>query len=206
MRALLDVGNLCVLLGIVALGVACWVPSWSAARVARVENRALEVAEELLALVRAERSVTSGDSAPPEDREASLAALRAACLRRGQPNGDLPALESTDASLPATFGNRHYLFRVQPRAMPDGVAEPGDGARVLEVFAWPRNLLPPGRSVFCLGEDGKRAYTRNLIANFAGLDHAPPPDAALPRSESVDPANGSYRAANDERWLPLLGS
>ena len=200
MRSILDVGNLSVLLGLVTLGISCCVPSWSAARVARVENRALEVAEEVLALVRRDGIDPLHD---PARRDAWLATLRAGCEHRDQPLGDLPDFERGAPEANPTLGNRHYLFRVLARPTANDSAAPNDGAQVLEVFAWPRNLLPPGRSVFCLGEDGHRAFTRNLIASFAGLDAPPPPGAALPRTDEVDPETGSYRSADDERWLLL---
>ncbi len=197
MRLFSDFGNLCVLLGLIALVMACFLPGWAAERVARVENRALVVAEEILALTRSDGSPAALTSA---QLEAWTMAIRQACARRGHPDSDLPGRVDGAESGPVTLGNRHYLFRVQQRPPPPDQLEDVRNPLVLEVFAWPRTLQPPGRTVFCLGDDGLRVYTRNLIANFAGLGNAPGPGAAMMRSEG---GQGSYRSANDERWLTM---
>jgi hypothetical protein len=126
--------------------------------------------------------------------------LRRRCAEIGHPESDLPEPAGVDAGYP-TFGTRHYLFRVARRPpAPDAEALP-PRSRPLEVYAWPRTMLPPGRTVFFLPSDGRGAFTRNLAAAYAGFDRAPPSTAALPRETVTD--SRAYRSADDERWIFL---
>lgn len=202
MRKLLDVGNALVLLGLVALVVSSFMPMLSGQRVARVENRALEVAQSmLLTLPDGEQLGTWGES----DWAKWIEVLRAECASRGQPASDLPAPMGTSSEVP-TLGNRHYLFRILRRPPPATELEPVEPLpSVFEVFAWPRSLSPPGRSVFCLARDQSPVYTRNLIATYNGLDAAPSPGAAVPRPDSENPeVDSSYRSVDGERWIRFV--
>ncbi|MGE0141878.1 MAG: hypothetical protein AB7I19_01450 [Planctomycetota bacterium] len=194
-----DLGNSIVLALSVTLGVACFLPSITGRRVARVENRALEVAIEMRRLL--PKSPTL-DDLNDGDLTAWTERLRANCRSADQPQSDLPQLLERVPGQSPTFANRHYLFRVALR--PSEPAAPGQ-PRVegqTEVYAWPKTLQPPGRSVFCITRDGVRVYTRNLIATYAGLDRAPSPGAATQRAESGSPkADRSYRSPDGERWI-----
>jgi hypothetical protein len=200
MRRNLNLGNILVALGLVGLGLSFFAPSWSAERVARVESRAERTSELLLDALRA------GGAALLADPTGLLADLRERCLAAGLPGSDLPELEQLGAGQQPVFGNRHYLFRAVPRASPaeDPEAAPGP----LEVYGWPRTLLPPGRTTFYFPIDGPPAFTRNLSAGFEGLRRMPAPGAGLPAGSELPQQAGAeprrpYRSRSDERWLPL---
>ena len=196
-----NLANLLVFAGLIGLGVTFFEPHLSARRVARVESRALEVAQALSAAVVEFEPL---DLVSPADRDVLLQSLRARCSSLGHPASDLPE-SIPDASWP-TFGNRHYLFRVVRAPVP--VPRPRDwdpeARRPLEVYAWPRSLLPPGRSAFYFPAAGRPAYSRNLAAEYRGVDRAPPPGAGQPASaEDLRSDQLSYRSRDDERWLLL---
>lgn len=192
MRIGWNLGNALVGLGLVGLGVTLSMPGWSADRVARVESRAEQACRVLATMVE------DGRFGPGLAPSAFTEEFRTRCSAAGQPDSDLPELIAEE---PLTFGSRHYLFRVVAREQP-GRAE-GESAP-LEVFAWPRTLLPPGRTTFCFPLDGDPVFTRNLAAGFEGLDRGPRAGAALARGEAEPRRDGApYRAANDERWLFL---
>lgn len=190
----LNLGNVLVLLGIAGLVTTFFVPSWSASRVARVEQRAQETAEVLH-----EIAASIGTADPTAELPAIADRLRARCSEIGQPDSDLPELEP-DAGPTATFGNRHYLFRIVRRPPPPGAEPEAAEEQPLEVYAWPRTTLPPGKTVFYFPVEGRAAFTRNLSAGYAGLSRAPPPGAGVPRDE---PDEDSYRSRDDERWILL---
>ncbi|MFO1051976.1 MAG: hypothetical protein U1F36_07160 [Planctomycetota bacterium] len=201
MPRLPDLGNTLLLLGLVAVGLSGVLPIWNGERVARVESRAVEVAEELHALCPAPQDFAALDAA---EWHSLAEQLRARCTGRGQPDSDLPELLDS-AEGPRTFGNRHYLFRILPRPRPLSHLQAEDANPApLDVYAWPRTLLPPGRSVFCVTQEGLRNFTRNLVSNYAGLDHGPPAGAAEPRTDTEDPTHSidnSYRSVTGERWI-----
>ncbi|MDA0373537.1 MAG: hypothetical protein O2865_07105 [Planctomycetota bacterium] len=192
MRIGWNLGNALVGLGLVGLGVTLSMPGWSADRVARVESRA-EQACRVLATMVADSQRTLPIAPPAFTDE-----FQAQCRAAGQPESDLPELIAED---PLTFGSRHYLFRVVARELPTRAE--GESAP-LEVFAWPRTVLPPGRTTFCFPLDGDPVFTRNLAAGYEGLERGPRPGAALARGEEQPRRDGvPYRASNDERWLFL---
>ncbi|MGA0059857.1 MAG: hypothetical protein ACO3RU_09750 [Planctomycetota bacterium] len=192
MRIGWNLGNALVGLGLLGLGATLSMPGWSADRVARAESRAEQTCRILAAL--AARPGTTDE----QDAGAFAEEAKTRCRAAGQPDSDLPELVS---AAPLTLGSRHYLFRIAPRTPPTelaGVEAP------LEVFGWPRTLLPPGRTSFCFPLDGDPVFTRNLSAGYEGLDRGPRPGAALARGATGPQTDGRpYRAANDERWLFL---
>lgn len=192
MRIGWNLGNALVGLGLIGLGVTLSMPGWSADRVARVESRAEEACRILATLVAESQGTSQLAQAALSDE------FRNRCRAVGQPDSDLPELVAED---PVTFGSRHYLFRVVARDLPTKAEE---GEAPLEVFAWPRTLLPPGRTAFCFPLDGDAVFTRNLAAGYEGLERAPRAGAALARGENAPRRDGvPYRASNDERWLFL---
>ena len=196
-----NLANILFVVGLLVLVLTFLVPSWSARRVARVETRALVVARALLeaALVRHEVDLADQSLA-----DQLAGPLRAACLALEQPDSDLPApVPHAGTDLPGPlFGNRHYLFLLtrepQPSRPPAGF-DP-KARRPLEVYAWPRTLLPPGRSTFFVPEVGRAAFTRNLSISYKGLDKIPAPGIGRPREPARQNAR-SYRARDDERWI-----
>ncbi len=197
-----NLANVLIVVGLVGLAATFFEPHLSARRVARVESRALEVAQALSSVAVEFQPL---DLTSPADRALLLESLRSRCSSLGQPTSDLPELVGDDRW--PTFGNKHYLFRVVrapvPATRPDDWNP--DTPQPLEVYAWPRSLLPPGRSAFYFPESGPPAYTRNLAADYNGIDHAPPPGAGQPATgEEPAPDGGSYRSRDqDERWLLL---
>lgn len=192
MRIGWNLGNALVGIGLIGLAVTLSMPGWSAERVARIETRA-EQSCRVLAAMLAEGGATLATDAQELADEFSRR-----CRAAGQPESDLPELVSAE---PLTFGSRHYLFRAAPRIAPTDVPET---EAPVEVFGWPRTLLPPGRTTFCFPLDGQPVFTRNLSAGFEGLERGPRPGAALARGEDAPRTDGQpYRAANDERWLFL---
>ncbi len=203
-----NVANTLVVVGLATLGATFLLPSWTAQRVARVEDRAFQVTETLLDVAVLHVPLDLSD---PDAVAQSLAAeLRRRCAALGQPDGDLPE-PILGQPLP-TFGNKHYLFRIARQ--PEPVRRPDDWdplrRRPLEVYGWPRTLLPPGRTVFMAPELGAIAYTRNLGAEYAGLGENPPRGGSgVPRGDSTEAeSRGAYRAAvpgsaKDERWIVL---
>jgi len=195
MRIGWNLGNALVGLGLIGLAVTLSMPGWSAERVARIETRAEQSCRILAAMV---AEGEPGIASPPQEFAEEFSRR---CRDAGQPEGDVPELVAPE---PLTFGSRHYLFRIAPRGTP---TENPELEPPLEVFGWPRTLLPPGRTTFCFPLDGKPVFTRNLSAGFEGLDRGPRPGDALARGEENPRTDGQpYRAANDERWLFLTPS
>jgi hypothetical protein len=199
MKRPFNLANLLVVLGLGVLVASFFVPSWTARRVARVEDRARDVAQ---ALLETARRLAPMDLADPEQRQRLTESLREACRERGQPASDLP--ESIPDQAAPTFGNRHYLFRLlrEPAPQPAPPDFDPDARRPFEVYAWPRTLAPPGRSTFFLPERGRPAYTRNMTVGYRDLDRAPNPGDGQPR-EATHEHQLSYRSRSDERWLFL---
>jgi hypothetical protein len=197
-----NLANTLFIVGLLLLVLTFLVPSWAARRVARVETRAVVVARALLeaALVRHEVDLDDDERLADELTDP----LRAACRALRQLDSDLPTrVRHAGLDLPGpVFGNRHYLFlltREPPPTRPPPGYDP-EARRPLEVYAWPRTLLPPGRSTFFVPEVGRAAFTRNLSIGYKGLDKFPPAGVGRPR-DPVRPGARSYRARDDERWI-----
>ena len=191
--------NLLAIAGLVGLGAMFYLPFGTGQRVARVEQRAAEVTFELL---RTGLELAPIDLESAADRERVLERLRERCHTRGHPDTDLP--ETIDGAPGMVFGNRHYLFQLVRTPPPTRLPANWDPAarRPLEAHGWPRRLLPPGRTMFYVPEEGRAAYTRNLGDGHAGLEDPPPPGVATPRQSLAELADEpAYRARSDERWL-----
>ena len=100
------------------------------------------------------------------------------------------------------FADKHNFYMVA-RTPPDATSAPESTRLPLEVYAWPRRLLGGGRTAFFFSSDGVAAYSRNLVARYAGVEVAPRPGAARPQRPT--PPDRPYRGRDQERWIPLPG-
>lgn len=199
MASTFNLGNLLVGIGLIGLGGTFFLPTWSADRVVRVEGRAEALARALLA---GAAGMEPLDLADPQQIAKLAADLALRYQSFGFPESDLPELVAGPPPT-ATFQSRHYLLRVVRQPAEAGVDPLADTVRPLAVYAWPRSVLPPGRTVFFMPADGIAAYSRNLAADYAGLDHAPPPGAALPADPAEAQHQATYRSRDNEHWIKL---
>jgi hypothetical protein len=208
-----NLGNWLLGAGAVALVASFWIPFAAANRTARVEERAGDVAELLLLEASAMQPL---DLADPWQRAVLLARLVRACSCGGVFAADL-ALETPpqDAGNVLWLRNKHYLFQL-------GLA-PGDPHRPpaagtippCEVLAWPADGSCPGHAAFYAAEGTDAAYTRNLQADYQGIEppawsegkpvsqRRPQPAAGLRREFGQEAERAGYRGLDDERWLVL---
>jgi hypothetical protein len=198
-RTRLNPGNVLFVAGLALLGFMLAVPAATARRVARIEMRAEETARLLLA---AALQLEPLDLTAPESAPKLAAGLRAACAAAGQPDSALPDLAAAPGRGRVLFETKHYLFLLGRVPNEAPVAEPAP----LEVIAWPLDELSSGHAAFTFPADGAPAYSRNLVANYAGLRNAPEPGRTRPRAPPA-PHRGqmTYRGFDDERWILLAG-
>lgn len=190
--------DILLVLGLVGLIAAVALPGFQGRRAARIEDRADAAARVLLKLAYARTPLDLEDESLHAELED---ALQAACRELGHPPAKVPTLVA-DQDEP-TFETEHYFYRVTRRPEEPGAVVQGDipTRQPIEVYAWPRTLYPPGRTIFFYPEVGPPAFTRNLFGRRQGLDRAPIPGSGE-RRNNYD-RRGGYRSADDERWLPL---
>ncbi len=199
-----NLGNVLVVLVLVALGVSFWVPYGTAARTARVEGRAGEIAALLLEESSAMQPLDLDDQHQRSVLQSrTLRACRALGIR-GSSFVD-PQVPQEGLGWPAfLFLGRHYAYQVT--LTPQDQLQGAELAQV-EVYAWPRTPISPAHTVFFFSETSEPAFTRNLAAGYAGPDRAPIPGRGRRRSDDPDDRPDWYRGYDRERWLrfPKLG-
>ena len=185
------------LIGLLLLAVSIWVPFQTAARTARTEQRADQIATLLLEVVR-----DFGGELDAATVEIMLARFHRLARRDGVYVTDLELVEPPLPDTVLLLQNKHYAFQVAV-SPPDPRATVGAGALpALEVVAWPLTAVGPGHSVFFHPDNAPRAYTRNLAAGYAGLlQRRPTPGKGHRRSTQTMETAGSYRGFDDERWI-----
>ena len=190
--------DILLVLGLVGLIAAVALPGFQGRRAARIEERADEAARALLQIAYERTPLDLEDAALHTELEE---ALQQVCKELGHPPAKVPTL--VDDQDEPTFETEHYFYRVTRQPEAPGALAQGDipTRRPLEVYAWPRTLYPPGRTIFFYPEVGPPAFTRNLFGRLQGLDRAPEPGSGE-RKNDYD-RRGGYRSSNDERWLPL---
>lgn len=187
--------NLYVAIGLLLLFGSLWVPWLTALRTARVERRADELAELLL-----EVAEPFAPPLEPATREYLLARLLVLATCRGVLVTDLEEVDPPSPGASWTLQNKHYLFSLQPSPPEPNLLVGRDTVPAFEVVAWPREQIGPGHCAFFHPDGAPRAFTRNLGADYHGLQQAPKPGASHRLARSIDhPA--TYRGADDERWL-----
>ncbi|MEO0480693.1 MAG: hypothetical protein AAF196_14535 [Planctomycetota bacterium] len=188
-----------LLLGIVALGVALAWPWVQGHRGARIEDRASDIAHVLLQEAFQRTPIDLSDRDLHRELEE---ALRAGCASLGHPQSKLPT--RIEGAEEPTFETEHYLYRLT-RLPEDFQAAPIQddlpSRQPLEVYAWPKSLFPPGRTIFFYPEDDAPAFTRNLARRRYGLDRLPLPGSG--RQINPPDSRGGYRSQDDERWIPM---
>jgi hypothetical protein len=183
--------------GLALIAASLWLPWFTAARTARVEQRADRLAELLLCAAEALLvPPVAGDVEHVLARFLALAAADGAFL------GDLERVEPPFPDSLLVLTNKHYALQLAA-SPPPATATPGsDTVPALEVLAWPLSALGPGHSVFFHAENAPRAYTRNLSSRIVGLGNTrPQPGSAQPRETGTSRSALAYRSANDDRWV-----
>lgn len=182
--------------GLALLAVSMYVPVFTGARTARLEQRADTIAT-LLLLATLDRPL----GIDAEDLPNVLARFYALAARDGAFVSDL---EQVDPPLPdtlLTLQSKHYAYHlaVSPPEVP---STRRDATVAYEVIAWPLSAIGPARSVFFVPDDALRAYTRNLSIGFDGLDgDRPLPGRCHRRSGTLFDEQRTYRSRDDERWI-----
>ncbi|MHC4513753.1 MAG: hypothetical protein ACYS5W_08640 [Planctomycetota bacterium] len=212
-----NIGNVLVVVGVVALGLSFWLPRATAARMHRVEEQA-----ELYA----RRLCEEAQAMPRLDFENPQA--QGKLLERI--GGDRLKLEDTPGQLSGKaflFSSKHYYFMVTrtpqdqhgaetpPAVVPDLEPAPGIGWRwpwrfaetekplPFEVYAWPATLIGPGVAVFFHPSDAEPAFCRNLDHTYHGLRRHPLPGKGRKQFEGRIRRGMLkwYRGFDDARWL-----
>jgi len=194
-RRAFDPANLYVAIGLLLLLGSLFVPWLTAQRTTRVERRADDLAALLLEV--------ADSLAPPLDaatREFLLARLLALATSRGVLVSDLEEVDPPSPGAEWTLQNKHYLFALQSSPPEPNLLVGRDTVPALEVVAWPRDRLGPGHCAFFHPADAPRAFTRNLVADYHGVDGGPRPGQSHRFMRSIDHP-GTYRGGDDERWL-----
>lgn len=189
--------------GILALlAVSFWVPTATARRTARLEERADQVADVLLRAAVAQQPLHLDQA---HDRDTLHARALRAAVAAGVMVDDLELLPA-DAAAPARvcWASKHYLFQLA--ATPVTGRETGIAGALwpaLEVIAWPREKPGPAHSVFCRSELAEPAFSRNLQRDYRSLDELtrPLPGAARRRTDAMLDNPWAYRGEDDERWI-----
>jgi len=195
--AKLNVANIIVGVGFVALGATFAWPYMTAGRVARVENWAETITAKLLdAAVENPWQDDAGDRASwAKELITSVGGAEAARLRVVEPPANA---EPTGGGY---LEGKHYAYAVLERPIGGASIRSGQPTPV-EVYAWPLSSLGPARTAFYFTGDGHRAYTHNLHSRYEGWRR--PPRAGSGQAFHSDPrAPGTYRAQDGERWLKL---
>ena len=181
-------------LGLLAFSVA--LPWLSAARTARVEQRAARLAD-LLADAAAEHEGAL-DATAADWIHARL--LRLAAVVEAH-TSDLERVEPVPEGVVLWLRNKHYALQlaISPTApnQPRGTAS----RPAFEVLAWPLRTTGPGHCAFFVPEDAPRAYTRNLGGNYAGFGDDRPEPGSAHRREGAPARGRGYRSQGGERWL-----
>lgn len=184
--------------GLAALGLSLWLPWMTAARTARVEQRADRIAELLLRAAR-DRS----EPAEEAGLQFVLARFHGLAAAEGVFVSDLERVEPAPPGTLLCLTNKHYAFQLAATPLPPNQVPGRDSVAAVEVIAWPLTATGPGHSAYFHPEDGPRAYSRNLYASYAGLGgRRPQPGSShRPLRRQGDELPGWYRGADDERWI-----
>jgi hypothetical protein len=199
-----------VLLGLLLL-LTLWIPLASARRTVRVEQRAEMLAGLLLDVARPMQPIDLG--APGIGRHV-LARLLCAATAAGVRCDDL---EFVDELAPdaLTFVNTDYVVQLRWSVPADQLPPPPDLTPPIEVMAWPRQPTGPAHAAFFFPEDAECAYSRNLFAEYVGLEpdgrgHEPDgrtqPKPGLSHRSREGNFLWSYRGLDHERWLLIRRS
>ncbi len=185
-----------LLLGIALLGVSAYVPFATAARTARLELRADQVATTLL-----EATLDRPLGIGPSDVPNVLARFHALARRDGVHVADLEVVEPPLAGTLLTLRSNHYAFHLAVSA-PEIPSAHRDARDAYEVVAWPLAAIGPAHSAFFLPDDSLRSYSRNLYRGYHGFDDARPlPGRHHRRRSALFDLPKAYRSRDDERWL-----
>ena len=185
-------------LGACLLLFSLYIPWLSASRTTRIETRAADLAEALLA--------AAVGFAPPfteADCRAVLARLFLTADSHGIYTRDLERVEPPPPGAILCLRNKHYAFQLT-ESPPDPSQRVGRGTvPALEVTAWPLRAVGPGHCAFFVPENAARAYTRNLRRGYAGFGEGqrPLPGAAHRRLGLGGRRPSQYPGNDDERWL-----
>lgn len=179
------------------VALSLWLPWQTAARTARIEGRADQVAGLLLAAF---------CSVPPVDdravRELALARFWRLLAAAGVRVEDVQVIEPALPGTLLSLTSKHYAFQVAWSPVPADAIVARDALPTREVLAWPLAAVGPGHAAFFYAEDAPRAYTRNLTAGYTGLGaRRPPPGAAQRLGPASQTRWSSYRSRSDERWI-----
>ncbi len=186
-----------LILGVAMIGVTLWLPWLAATRTVRIEGRAARIAELLLAAATPLSWPLDADDI--EHMHGRMVALLNA---DGVFVGDLEPLPELPAGVLYLGQNKHYAFQLAV-SPPDSRTKAGPDTRpALEVLAWPLENSGPGHCAWFVAENAPRAYTRNLAADYHGLQqHRPRPGSAQRVPGTGAGVVSAYRAAQDERWI-----
>lgn len=184
------------LAGLALLGTSLWVPWATAARTARIERRADDIAMLLL-----EAAVPFVDDLDATSAKVVFARFLRLAIRDGLIVSDLEPADTLPGTL-LVLRNKHYAFHLAAAPLPDGTVVERGAVPPREVMAWPIDENGPGHCAFFHPDDGPRAFTRNLTAKHSGLgDRRPRPGAAYPASQHFADVTTFYRSGDDERWI-----
>lgn len=215
----LNLGNLCVVLGVGLLCFGFYLPYATGGRVHRIEERAIRVARTLLDLARKNPALQLTDS----DARRGLVAELNAALDLEDPGSSLyihledgiPARQQDSICL----RTKHYLFCLTrtPARYLEGyneIVSPGRDeqgkpvqktnksalpARPFEVYAWPWGKHDGVQAVFFFHATERPSYHRNLSSIYLGKDKPPRPGVAFENNAGQDLV--SYRGHDNERWI-----
>jgi len=184
------------LAGIGLLATSLWVPWATAARTARIERRADDIATLLL-----EASLPFVDDLDEASTSAVLARFHRLASRDGLIVSDVEVVDPLPGTL-LSLRNKHYVFHFAEAPLPEGRTKERGAVSPREVMAWPIDENGPGHCAFFHPDDGPRAFTRNLTAKYTGLDSRRPlAGSAHPTSQHFSDVTTFYRSADDERWI-----
>lgn len=190
-------GSWYLLGGLSLVALSLWMPWWTAARTARIELRADQLARLLLR--------AAAQPIPPalaDEVDHVFARFLASAIAEGLVVGDLERHEPDTEGVLLLLTNKHYALQlaVSPPEATEVVGR--DTVPALEVVAWPLRANGPAHSVYFHPENAPAAYTRNLSNSTVELGNKrPQPGACHRRRTGLFDSPSSYRSANDDRWI-----
>ena len=190
--------HLLLLLGVLAVAAAGWVVHRRGASAAASEEQAMVLCRLVLKAARARGPVDLGDARAAQ-------ALAATVSRRA-------AVELVPVPVPEPQRGRllllrtaTHLFALSRAPIDDRTAAAAARGSAWEVLAWPAAGASPGHAAFYLAEDLPLAHSRNLHADYVGLEAGaiPEPGSGRPQDPERSGQDAAYRGRDHERWLPV---